>query len=118
MSNPDAKKRAASMRHHSAILQGRREQYYALMLCRSAARLRHHALHRFQDNEKSKVYWKQNIQKISVTRKARYFVTEPKTDKKQLYVQNLQNSIASKSALKKSFFMPSKPLTAKIKETS
>ena len=73
------------MRHRSAILHGRRRQYYASMLCRRAARLRHHALHRSQDNEKSNAYYKQNKDKVLRAQKVRYFLS----DKKELYVQNL-----------------------------
>ena len=53
----DANKRAAKMqylRHRSAILLGCRRHYYASVLCKRAARLRRHALHRSQDNKKSK----------------------------------------------------------------
>ena len=122
--NPDANKKAARMRYlrfRSAILHGRRKQYYASMLCRRAARLRHHALHRSRDNEKSRAYYKQNKDKVLIPQKARYFLTEPKTDKKELYVQNLKKSIASQSALRKKLLRAFKgsrqPLAEKIKES-
>ena len=88
------------LRHRSAILQGRRKQYYAAMLCRRVARLRCHALHRSQNNSKYKAYYKQN-KEVSIAQKAHYYLSEPKTDKKELYVQNPKNSIQSNSALKK-----------------
>ena len=119
-SNPDANKKAARMRYlrfRSAILHGRRKQYYASMLYRRAARLRHHALHRSRDNEKSRAYYKQNKDKVLIPQKARYFLTEPKTDKKEL----LKNSIASQSALRKKLLCAFKgsrqPLAEKIKES-
>ena len=120
-SNSDYKKRAAKMRylrHRSAILLGRRRHYYASVLC---ARLRRHALHCYQDNKKSKAYWEKNVEKISTARKARYFLTEPKTNQKELYVQNLKKSIASQSALRKKLLRAFKgsrqPLAAKINES-
>ena len=122
--NPDANKKAARMRYlrfRSATLHGRRKQYYASMLSRRAARLRHHALHRSRDNEKSRAYYKQNKDKVLIPQKARYFLTEPKTDKKELYVQNLKKSIASQSALRKKLLRAFKgsrqPLAEKIKES-
>ena len=118
------KKRTSRMRylrHRSAILHGRRKQYYASVLCKRAARLRRHALHRSQDNRKSKAYWEKNVEKISTARKALYFLTEPKTDKKELYVQNLKKSITSQSALRKKLLRAFKgsrqPLAEKIKES-
>ena len=75
--------------HRSSILLGYRRQYYASVLCRRAARLLRHSLHRSRDNEKSKAYYKQNKEKVLIAQKARYFLTEPKADKKELYVQNL-----------------------------
>ena len=89
------------LRHLSAILLGCRRHYYASVLCKRAARLCRHALHRSQDNEKSKAYWENNLENISIARKAQYFLTEPKTDKKDLYVRNIKNSMSSKPALSK-----------------
>ena len=51
-------------------------------------------------------------EKFSATRKARYFLTEPKTNKKELYV-HLKYSIASK--LFRAFKASRQPLAAKIK---
>ena len=85
--NPDANKRATRMRYlryRSAILHERHKQYYASMLCRRAARLRHHALHRSRENKKSKACYKQSKVKVLIAQKARYHLTEPKTDKKEL----------------------------------
>ena len=83
------------LKHRSAILHGRRKQYYASILCRRAARLHRHALHRSQENERNKAYWRENEKKFLIAKKARYFLTEPKTNQKELYVQNLKKSIAS-----------------------
>ena len=98
------------MRHRSAILLGRRRYYYASV--------RRHALNRSQDNEKSKASWENNLEKISMARKARYFLTEPKTDKKELYARN---SISSKPVLSKKLLRAFKgsrqPLAAKINES-
>ena len=123
-SNPGAQKNAARvryLRHRSAILLGRRKQYYASLLCRRASRLWRHTLHRSQENKKNRAYSKQNKQKISIAQKARYYLTEPKADKKELYVQNLKKSISSQSALRKkllrAFKVSRQPLAEKIKES-
>ena len=109
------------LRHRSAILHRHCRQYYASLLCRKAARLRHYAFHRSRENENNKAYRNQNKQKVLEARKARYFLTEPKTDKKELYVRNIKNSISLKPALSKKLLRAFKgsrqPLAAKIKES-
>ena len=71
--------------------------------------------------KKNRAYSKQNKQKISIAQKARYYLTEPKADKKELYVQNLKKSISSQSALRKkllrAFKVSRQPLAEKIKES-
>ena len=109
------------LRHRSAILHGRRRQYYASILCRRAARLCCHALHHSLKNGKIRAYSKQNKHKISIAQKARHYLTEPKTDKKELYVHNLKNGIASNSNLRRKLLRAFKgsrqPLAAKIRES-
>ena len=53
-------------------------------LCKRAAILWHYALHCSQDNEKSKAYSQQNKGKFFRAKQARYYLTEPKSDKKEL----------------------------------
>jgi hypothetical protein len=78
-------------------------------------------LHRSRNNERSKANYKQNKHEVLRTQKARYYLTEPKADKKELYVQNLKKSIASQSALRKKLFRAFKgsrqPLAEKIQKS-
>ena len=86
---------------------------------RRAARLLHHALHRVRENLKNKVYHMQNKQKLLPERRARYALTEPKLDTKQLYVKLIKQKIAEKPSLRhkllNAFKSARKPLAEKIK---
>ena len=92
-----------------------------MIVVKRAARLRRHAMHRLKENQKKTAYRKQNKQKFSVAKKARYYLNEPKADKKELYVRNLRNSIASNSGLRRkllrAFKSSRQPLAAKIKQS-
>ena len=101
-SNPERKKAAASKqyaKYRSVILHRLRTQYSSVVR-RRAARLLHHARHRFRENAKNKAYRQTNKQNILSARRGRYVLMEPKMDVKGMYVQNLQHSIHAKSKLK------------------
>ena len=106
-------------RLRSIVLQQKHSRYYKSLVHRRAARLLHHALHRVRENLKNKVYRMQNKQKLLSERKARYALTEPKLDRKQMYVKNIKKIIAQKSTLKRkllnAFKIACKPLAEKIK---
>ena len=121
-SNPEPKKRAVSKRytanpeaktklhrqwyskHFSAVLQKQSHHYYASIKRRRAARLLRHAVNRSTDNAKNKLYRNQNKKRIVIektAKRARYVLTEPKTDVKEKYVQNMKtkkpNPLSSES---------------------
>ena len=121
-SNPDPKKRAVMKgyrKHRFAVLQKRRSQYYTAITARRKARLLHHALQRSRENVKNKLYRKKNKQRISIAKKARYVLTEPKIDVKEKYVKNMKRNISSKPTLKRkllhAFRSSRKPLADKVK---
>ena len=139
-SNPEPKKRAVSKRyttnpeakkklhrqwyskHSSAVLQKQSCHYYASIKRRRAARLLRHAVNRSRDNAKNKLYRNQNKKRIVIektAKRARYVLTEPKTDVKEKYVQNMKTKIHSKPTLKRkllhAFRSSRKPLADKIK---
>ena len=138
-SNPEPKKRAVSKRyttnpeakknyidngiaHCSAVLQKQSRHYYASIKRRRAARLLRHAVNRSRDNAKNKLYRNQNKKRIVIektAKRARYVLTEPKTDVKEKYVQNMKTKIHSKPTLKRkllhAFRSSRKPLADKIK---
>ena len=92
-SNPEVKKLMVKTRYNanrSGVLLRRRSQYYASRMCRRAARLLHHALHRSRENAKNKLYRKKNEQSISIAKKARYALNEPKMDTREVYVKNIE----------------------------
>ena len=100
-SNPDPKKRAVKKgyrKHRFNVLQKR--QYYTAITARRKARLLHHALHRSRENVKNKLYRKKNKQRISIAKKARYVLTEPKIDVKEKYIKNMKRNISSIPTLK------------------
>ena len=139
-SNPEPKKRAVSKRYTtnpeanfflhrqwyskycSAVLQKQSRHYYASIKRRRAARLLRHAVNRSRDNAKNKLYRNQNKKRIVIektAKRARYVLTEPKTDVKEKYVQNMKTKIHSKPTLKRkllhAFRSSRKPLADKIK---
>ena len=77
--------------NRSAVLLRRRSQYYASRMCRRAARLLHHALHRSRENVKNKLYRKKNKQGISIAKKACYALNEPKMDTREAYVKKMKS---------------------------
>ena len=89
------------------------------LVCRRAARLLHHALHRSRENAKNKLYHKKNKQSISIARKARYALNKPKTDTREVYVKRMKKRITSKPTLKRellrAFRSCCNPLAEKIK---
>ena len=106
-------------KHRSIVLQHRHSHYYQSIMHRRAARLLRHALHRVRENLKNKVYRMQNKQKLSSERRARYALTEPKLDMKQMYVKLIKQRIAQKPSLRRkllnAFKSACKPLAEKIK---
>ena len=121
-SNPDPKKRAVMKgyrKHRFAVLQKRRSQYYTAITTRRKARLLHHALQHSRENVKNKLYRKKNEQRISIAKKARYVLTEPKLDVKEKYVKNMKRNISSKPTLEQkllhAFRSSRKPLADKVK---
>ena len=121
-SNPEAKKLMVKTRYNanrSGVLLRRRSQYYASRMCRRAARLLHHALHRSRENAKNKLYRKKNKQSISIAKKARCALNQPKMDTREVYVKNMKKKITSKPTLKRellrAFRSCCNPLAEKIK---
>ena len=123
-SNPEAKKKLYRQwysKHCSAVLQKQSRLYYASIKIRRAARLLRHAVNRSRDNAKNKVYRNQNKKRIVIektAKRARYVLTEPKTDVKEKYIQNMKTKIHSKPTLKRkllhAFRSSRKPLADKI----
>ena len=123
--NPEAKKelvRKWYSKHCIAVLQKRSCYYYASIKKRRATRLLHHAVNRSRESAKNKLYRNQNKEIISIAKtakRARYVLTEPKTDIKEKYVQNMKTKIHSKPTLKRkllhAFRSSRKPLADKIK---
>ena len=79
-------------------------------------------MNRCRDNAKNKLYRNQNKKRIGIektAKRARYVLTEPKTDVKEKYVQNMKTKIHSKPTLKRkllhAFRSSRKPLADKIK---
>ena len=114
-SNPEVKKLMVKTRYNanrSGVLLRRRSQYYASRMCRSAARFLHHALHHSRENAKNK-------KSISIAKKARYALNEPKMDTREVYVKNMKKKITSKPTLKRellrTFRSCCNPLAEKIK---
>ena len=101
-------------KHHSIVLQHRHSQS---IVHRRAARLLHHAFHWVRENLKKKVYLMQNKQKLLP--RAHYALTEPKLDRKQMYVKNIKKRISQKPTLRRkllnAFKSARKPLAEKIK---
>ena len=121
-SNSGLQKRAVKRgysKHRFAVLQKRRSQYYTAITARRKARLLLHALQRSRENVKNKLYRKKNKQRISIAKKARYVLTEPKIDVKEKYVKNMKINISSKPTLKlkllHAFRSSRKPLADKVK---
>ena len=121
-SNPEVKKSMVKTRYNanrSGVLLRRRSHYYASRMCRRATRLLHHALHRSRENAKNKLYRKKNKQSISIARKARYALNEPKMDTREVYVKSMKKRITSKPTLKRellrAFRSCCNPLAEKIK---
>ena len=118
-SNPVLKKLGMKIwyrRHRSIVLQQKHNRYYQSLVHRRAARLLHYALHRVRENLKNKVYRMQNKQKLLPERRARYALTEPKLDRKQMYVKNIkQRKPTLRRKLLKAFKSARKPLAEKIK---
>ena len=79
----------------------------------------HHPLHRSRENAKNKLYRKKNKQSISIAKKARYALNEPKMDAREVYVKNMKKTITSKPTLKRellrAFRSCCNPLAEKIK---
>ena len=78
-------------------------------------------MNRSRDNAKNKLYRNQNKERIVIektAKRARYVLTEPKTDVKENYVQNIKTKIHSKPTLKlkllHAFGSSRKPLADKI----
>ena len=78
-------------------------------------------MHRSRENAKNKLYRNQNKEIISIAKtakRARYVLTEPKTDVKEKYVQNMKKKIHSKLTLKRkllhAFRSSRKPLARKL----
>ena len=76
---------------------------------------------RSRDNAKNKLYRNQNKERILIAKtakRAHYVLTEPKTDVKEKYVQNIKTKIHSKPTLKlkllHAFGSSRKPLADKI----
>ena len=118
-SNPEVKKSMVKTRYNanrSGVLLRRRSHYCASRMCRRAARLLHHALHRSRENAKNKLYRKKNKQSISIARKARYALNEPKMDTREV---STKKRITSKPTLKRellhAFRSCCNPLAEKIK---
>ena len=121
-SNPEVKKLMVKTRYNanrSGVLPRRQSQYYASRMCIRAARLLHHALHHSRENAKNKLYHKKNKQSISIAKKARYALNEPKMDTREMYVKNMKKKITSKPTLKRellrAFRSCCNPLAEKIK---
>ena len=79
-------------------------------------------MNRSRENAKNKLYRNQNKERIVIAKtakRARYVLTEPKTDVKEKYVQNMKKRIHSKPTLKRkllhAFRSSRKPLADKIK---
>ena len=102
-------------KHRTIVLQHRHSHYYQSIMHRRAARLLHHALHRVRENLKKQSVPMQN-KKLSSERRARYALTEPKLDTKQMYVKLIKQRIASlRRKLLNAFKSARRPLAEKIK---
>ena len=98
-------------KHCSAVLQKQSRHYYASIKRRRAARLLRHAVNCSRDNAKNKLYHNQNKKRIVIAKKnakrARYVLTEPKTDIKEKYVQNMKTRFIPNPLSSESYSMPS-----------
>ena len=95
--------------------------YYTSVKKNLASRLLSHAVNHSRENAKNKLYRNQNKERIVIAKTAkrpRYVLTEPKTDVKEKYVQNMKKKIHSKPTLKRkllhAFRSSRKPLARKL----
>ena len=87
--NPKHKKLIVNkwcMKHQSAILQRRKNTYYASIMHRRAARLLHHGLHRERKEQAVPTAKQANIM---IAQRARYVPTAPRLDVKETCVRKV-----------------------------